>query len=302
MTDRIELKPSLHALACFEAAGRHANFTRAARELGVTQAAVSKQMKILEVQLNTRLFNRGNRAVVLTESGRRLFDGVSAGMKTMGEAIDEISRANQPTELVITTTVAMASLWIMPHIADFRVEHPDIGIKLIASDTVLDFTSDRVDVALRYGNGDWPHLDSTFLFGVRYFPVCSPTYRERYPARSIDDLAKARLLHLEGPAARYQEWEWWFASNGLDVAKLDPELSFNNYPLLVQAALAGQGVLLAWGNIIDDLIASGALVPMIPGYTPANQAYYLVTNKRRALREEALLFKRWLVERTRHLR
>lgn len=292
----------LHALACFEAAGRHANFTRAAKELGVTQAAVSKQMKILEAQLNIRLFLRGNRAVVLTEAGRRFFDGVSSGMKTIGEAVDEISRANEPAELVITTTVAMASLWIMPHIANFHAAHPEISIKLVASDSMLDFTEDRVDVAIRYGNGDWPHLDSTFLFSVRYFPVCSPVYLARFPMQSAGDLTKARLLHLEGPAARYQEWEWWFASNGIEVAKLDPELSFNNYPLLVQAALAGQGVLLAWGNVIDDLIDSGALVRIISGYTPANQSYYLVTSKRRALRKEASIFKQWLMSQTVNLR
>ena len=302
MTDCSSLKLSLHAIACFEVAGRHLNFTRAAKELGVTQAAVSKQIRALEAQLNTRLFDRGNRAVVLTGAGQKLFEGVSAGMRTMSEALDEISRANQPAELVITTTVAMASLCVMPHITDFSLEHPEIGIKLIASDTVLDFEEDRIDLAIRYGNGDWPHLDSTFLFSVKYFPVCSPAYLSRFPVRTIDDLAKARLLHLEGPAARYQEWAWWFAANGLDIAKLDPALSFNNYPLLVQAALAGQGVLLAWGNVIDDLVTSGALVAVIPGYTHANQAYYLVTNKRKAVRAEATLFRQWLLDRTCELR
>lgn len=302
MIDRALPKISLHALACFETAARHGNFTRAAKELGVTQAAVSKQMKLLETQLNTHLFERGNRAVVLTDPGKQLFDGVSAGIKTIGEAVGEVLSANEPAELVITTTVAMASLWIMPHIADFHAEHAGINLKLIASDSALDFTQDRVDVAIRYGNGDWPHLESTFLFGVRYFPVCSPAYLRRFPMETADDLTKARLLHLEGPAARYQEWEWWFASNGIEVAKLDPELSFNNYPLLVQAALAGQGVLLAWGNVIDDLIVSGALVPIISGYTPANQSYYVVTNKRRALRKEASIFKHWLISQTANLR
>lgn len=302
MTEQSSSTIRLHALACFEAAARHANFTRAARELGVTQAAVSKQMKTLEAQLNTRLFDRGNRAVVLTEVGRKLFEEVSAGLKTINDAVEAISEAHEPPELVITTTVAMASLWMMPHVATFHAEHPEIGIKLIASDMMLDFTTDHVDVAIRYGNGDWPHLDSTFLFGVKFFPVCSPEYLQRVPMKTIEDLKTARLLHQDGPAARYQEWQWWFASNGVEVAKLDPELSFNNYPLLVQAALAGQGVLLAWGNVIDDLIDDGNLVQIISGYTPANQSYYVVTNRRRALRKEAGIFKQWLLMKTSHLR
>ncbi|WP_457588820.1 LysR substrate-binding domain-containing protein [Ensifer canadensis] len=302
MTRTAPLQLPLNALACFEAAGRHANFTRAAKELRVTQAAVSKQIKALEVQLNTQLFLRGNRAVALTESGKRLFEGVSAGMKTIGDAVEDISRANQPTELVITTTVAMASLWLMPHIASFRAEHPEISIKLIATDALLDFNQDRVDVAIRYGHGDWPHLDCAFLFGVHFLPVCSPSYLAAFPMHSVEDIRNSRLLYLEGPAARYQEWEWWFACNGVEVEKLDAELSFNNYPLLVQAALAGQGVLLAWGNVIDQYIEGGALVPIIDAQTPSNYSYYLVTNRRRTVRPEARIFKNWVMQRTRDMR
>ncbi|WP_421581345.1 LysR substrate-binding domain-containing protein [Shinella sp. M31] len=302
MTKPLDFPVALNAFTSFEAAGRHSNFTLAARELGVTQAAVSRQIKALETELKTRLFERGNRAVRLTDEGRKLFDAVTAGLKTIGEAVEDISRAGKAAELTITTTVAMASLWTMPYIASFRAEHPEISIKLVASDAVLDLTEERVDVAIRYGNGDWPHLDSTFLFGVRFFPVCSPSYLSTFPVASTEDLKSARLLHLDGPAASYSEWEWWFASNGVELGRLDPELSFNNYPLLVQAALSGQGVILAWGNVIDDLIASGGLVPMISGYTPANQSYYLVTNRRRAVREEARIFKKWLLAKTAHLR
>lgn len=302
MTKLVQFPVPLNAFGCFEAAGRHSNFTLAARELGITQAAVSKQIKALETQLNTRLFERGNRAVMLTPEGKKLFEAVTIGLKSIGEAVDNISRAGKAAELTITTTVAMASLWLMPHIASFRAEHPEINIKLVASDAVLDLTEDRVDVAIRYGNGDWPHLDSAFMFGVKFFPVCSPSYLASFPVESASDLRTARLLHLEGPAAPYSEWEWWFASNGVEPGKLDAQLSFNNYPLLVQAAISGQGVILAWGNVIDDLVDSNALVAMIPGYTPANQSYYLVTNRRRAVREEAKAFKRWLMAKTVHLR
>ncbi|SEG70100.1 transcriptional regulator, LysR family [Bosea lathyri] len=300
---RVPLLPvQLNALACFEAAGRHASFTHAARELGITQAAVSKQIKALESRLNARLFDRGNRAVALTEAGKKLYEGVSAGMRTIGETLEALSSIRHPPELVVTTTVAMASLWLMPRIASFRAQHPGIAIRLIATDTLLDFLEDRVDVAIRYGNGDWPHLNSKFLLGVRFFPCCSPDYLARHPMRTAEDLRHARLLNLEGPAARYSEWEWWFASNGIAVSKLDPELSFNNYPLLVQAALSGQGVLLAWGNVIDNLIDDGSLVRIIDGDTPANQSYYVVTTQRRTVREEARTFCEWLLADTRQLR
>lgn len=302
MTKLVHFPVPLNAFGCFEAAGRHSNFTLAARELGITQAAVSKQIKMLESQLKTRLFERGNRAVVLTAEGKKLFEAVTIGLRSIGEAVDDISRAGNAAELTITTTVAMASLWLMPYIASFRAEHPDINIKLVASDAVLDLTEDHVDVAIRYGNGDWPYLDAAFMFGVKFFPVCSPSYLASFPVSSIEDLKSARLLHLEGPAASYSEWEWWFGSNGVELGNLDAQLSFNNYPLLVQAAISGQGVILAWGNVIDDLVDSGALVPMVSGYTHANQSYYIVTNRRRAVRDQAKIFRKWLMYKTTHLR
>lgn len=302
MAKPVHLPFQLNALGCFEAAGRHSNFTLAARELGITQAAVSKQIKGLEERLNARLFERGNRAVILTPEGKKLFAAVTVGLRSINEAVEDILRAGGAADLTITTTVAMASLWLMPYIASFRAEHPEINIKIIASDAVLDLTDDRIDVAIRYGNGDWPQLDSTFMFGVRFFPVCSPAYLAKFPVDSVEDLKRARLLHLDGPAAPYSEWEWWFASNGIELGKLDAQLSFNNYPLLVQAAVSGQGVILAWGNVIDDLIEAGALVPMVEGHIPANQSYYLVTNRRRALRDEAKVFRRWLMSKTATMR
>lgn len=302
MTKPLDFPVSLNVFTCFEAAGRHSNFTLAARELGVTQAAVSRQIKALETQLDARLFERGNKAVQLTSEGKKLFDAVTIGLKTIGGAMADITAKSKSNELSITTTVAMASLWAMPHIADFCARHPEIGIKLVASDGVLDFAEDRIDVAIRYGNGRWPNLDATLLFGVKFFPVCSPTYRAQFPASSIEELMGARLLHLDGPAAPYSDWQWWFTSNGVEHTRAEPHLSFNNYPLLVQAALSGQGVILAWGNVIDDLLASGSLVRMIDGHTVANQSYYIVTDRRRMLSSNASAFRRWILEKTAHLR
>ncbi|MDR7223698.1 DNA-binding transcriptional LysR family regulator [Aminobacter aminovorans] len=141
-------------------------------------------------------------------------------------------------------------------IASFRAEYPEIRIILIARVAVLDPTEERVDVAIRYGNGNWPHLDSSFLFWREILPVGSPSYLTAFPVNSTEDLRLARLLDLDGPAASYSEWKWWFAVQCIEIGRL-PELSFNNYPLLVP--LPGQGAILAWGNVNDDLIASGAL-------------------------------------------
>lgn len=293
---------SLSAMTCFEAACRHQNFTHAAKELNMTQAGVSKQIKALESRLGVQLFCRNNRAAELTDAGIQLYEGISRGLRTISETVDAISAQIESKELVISTTVAMASLWFMPRLSSFRGEHPDINIRLVATDSVLDFVKDKVDLSIRYGGGNWRDTESTLLFNVKFYPVCSPIYLKNRVYKGAQDILNDRLLHLTGPASPYSAWDWWFSEHGLQPPKNLPELSFSDYPLLVQAAVAGQGVILAWGNVIDHLVENGDLVRILPGEILAKHSYYIATDARKQLSPNAEAFKNWLLQHTTPIR
>ncbi|QOF75099.1 LysR family transcriptional regulator (plasmid) [Aminobacter sp. SR38] len=288
----------LRSLITFEAAARHCNFTHAAAELGVTQAAVSKQIRLLEDMVGTQLFVRQNRGMYLTEPAKKLVTAVADGLSQIDAAIKEIQNSFLRSDVTITTTIATATLWLMPHLADFRSAHPDIDIKLVVSDALTNLVAEQVDLGIRYGSGDWPDVDATFLFDVTFFPACSPGYLRGKEIRTAGDLLDAKLLNLEGHVARDADWRWWLEANGVAGVSPKADLSFNNYPLLVQAAVAGQGVILAWGGITDPLLESGALVRILKEETRSNHGYYLVTPKLHELRKEPQIFCQWLLNET----
>lgn len=294
MVDNQGARTRLRALVTFEAAARHCNFTHAATELGVTQAAVSKQIRQLEEMVGTQLLVRDHKGMFLTEPGRKLELAVGRGLSEIFTAIEDIQNSSFHSSLTITTTVAVATLWLMPHLANFRAAYPDIDVKLVVSDALTNFAMERVDIGIRYGTGRWQGFNSTQLFGVSFFPVCSPRYLDRRPIKSPRDLLDAKLLHLEGPIAQDGTWDRWLKEIGVSNSIPRAELSFNNYPLLVQAAVAGQGVILGWGGVVNPLLDSGALVRVLSEELPAIHSFYLVTQKSKEVRRETQIFSEWL--------
>lgn len=291
--------PQPRALAVFEAAGRLLSFTAAGRELGMSQAGVSKQVQTLEGALGVRLFQRSNRGLVLTAAGRRLHSAVSIGLNHILDAVEEVRDHAQPSRVTITTTIAVASVWLMPRIAKFRARYPDIDLRLVATDALLDLQSERIDLAIRYGMGRWPGTNCRMLFGIDVFPVCSPAFLAAYPdVMSHDDLRAADLLHLDEPNSQDADWSVWFRAVGIEEPVQSAGLRFNNYPLLIQAAVNGQGVALGWGHIIDDLLESGALVRCMPISQTLKPAFFLVTPTDVDLAPKAGLLEEWLVEET----
>lgn len=284
----------LRALVTFEAAARHCNFTHAANELGVTQAAVSKQIRLLEEMVGTQLFVRDHKGMLLTEPGCKLELAVGRGFSEIFATIEDIQHSYLHSSLTITTTVAMATLWLMPHLANFRAEYPDIDVKLVVSDALTNLAAERVDIGIRYGSGDWQGVNSTFLFGVCFFPVCSPGYLERHPIKSPRELLDVKLLHLDGLVVQDGTWDRWLKEHGVSDASPRAELSFNNYPLLVQAAVAGQGVILGWGGVINPLLESGALVRVLSEELISVNSFFMVTPKSRDVRRETQIFGEWL--------
>ena len=257
MTMRRSLPP-LAALRAFEAAARRLSFRGAADELGVTATAISHQIRLLEETLGLRLFHRETRRVRLTAEGAVLLPVLRDGFDAFAEAIDRIRGRQAAGVLTLSAPTAFVAKWLVPRLADFRAAHPGCDLRLHASDNLVDFARDGVDVAVRYGPGPYPDLDAHRLVVDRVAPACSP----RLAVRSARDLAGQPLLHFEWPVLDDETptWPAWLRKAG--IADLDggAGIRFSDEGHVIQAALAGQGIALLSLVLAADDLASGALV------------------------------------------
>ena len=269
--------PHLNALVAFDAVARHLSITRAADELALTQAAVSRKIKTLEDDLGVALFRRLHRSLRLTPEGERLHAAVSGSLWRIAESAETLREQGAPAQVSVQTTIAFASFWLMPRLPAFRAAHPDITVRLTASDDRLNLEAEGVDVAIRYGDGRWSGLASRALLGEEVFPVCSPGYLARTPdLRGPEDLYGETLLHLDVSYRNWMDWGDWFRGLGLTPMPVKRGLRFNTYTILIQAATAGEGVALGWRRLVQGMLDSGSLVrPFAASRNPAG-AYHLV--------------------------
>lgn len=281
--------PPLGALRAFEAAGRHANFVRAAGELNITPAAVSQQVRALEEHLGIRLFTRRARGVELTAAGAGYAREISAVLEQLALATERARRTDEPRRLTIATTPSFAARWLMPRLTDFLERHPDLDVRLSTSNALADFATQDIDVAVRYGTGHWPGLEAQLLLTAELFPVCSPSYRLRArPLRVPADLKPRALLRL----AR-DEWPKWLEAAGLgDYRAAGPQ--FSDVGLLTQAAVAGQGIALGQSVIVADELAAGRLIEPFGLRIPSGMSYYLVAPRDSLESRKVAAFQRWL--------
>lgn len=295
MGPRMRRFPSLPALLTFETAARLGSFKRAAEELGVTPTAVSHQIRALEQQLGLRLFYRETRHVRLTEPGASLHLGVAEGFEAIALALARAGRANRRRTLTITATSAFSSKWLVPRLAKRHDLIEDIDIRLFTSDDVVDLHRADVDLAIRYGLGRYPGLDSTLLIADQFAPVAHP----RLGIESIEDLAFAPIIRFDwrNPHPAQPTWEKWFGDNGIVRDARAPEYSFSDESHAIQATIAGQGVALLSVVLLHDELASG-IIRRLPGGMSGGLAYYLVhkPSKREALPVVGVeQLKRWLI-------
>lgn len=288
--------PPLAALVAFEAVARHLSITRAADELALTQAAVSRKIRGLEDDLGVRLFDRLHRALRLTSEGERLQAVAAASLTHVAETAEQLRRRGASAQVEVSTTIAFASFWLMPRIPQFRALHPEVELRLSVSDPFVDPAREGVDAGIRYGAGDWPGLVSRLLFDEEVFPVCSPGYLAAHPELTgVAALAEQTLLHLDVDYHAWTDWASWFRELDHEPPTRRRGPRFNTYTILIQAATAGQGVALGWRHMVDDFLAQGSLVrPIAASYRPRG-AYYLVHPRERALGPEARTFCDWLL-------
>jgi LysR family glycine cleavage system transcriptional activator len=261
--------PPTNSLVVFEAAARHMNFTRAAGELDVTQSAVSRQIQLLEDHLGIALFQRQARGLVLTREGERLHRAVAMGLEHIANVAADLRRNRGPGELTVATSVTFASYWLMARIAKFRAAHPEIEFRLFASAPVYDLAAEGIDLAVRYGAGEWPGVEAERLFDNEIWPVCSPRYLEgRKPLRTVGDLLDETLLHLSKFDRNWVTWETFLLAHGVAGEPHRRGLTYDNYMVLIQSALRGEGIALCGRRLAED----PQVGPRLLSHPPAREA------------------------------
>jgi LysR family glycine cleavage system transcriptional activator len=286
--------PPINAIRVFEAAARLGSFTRAGAELGMTQAAVSYQIKLLEERLGFALFRREARQVVLTPNGRRLSASASEAFRVL-EAAFASANASAANVLTITTWSTFSANWLVPRLGAFQVAHPELAVRVDTSHRMVDLTREDVDVAIRSGQGEWPGLESRFLFE----DVLTALVPARAAARlkSLSHPRDLLALRLIGPI---DWWTEWFARSGVPASEL-PErtaLELETQYMEVSAALAaGDAAVIVSPRYFERELASGALLRPFPEHLEG-QRIWAVHDKARSRSPKIRAFLRWLCAQT----
>ena len=298
MSERL---PPLNTLRVFDAVARHMSFTKAAAELGMTQAAVSYQIRLLEERIGMPVFRRLTRKLALTDAGQHLapvvadtFAGLTSAFATLTGRPDGV--------LSITAVTTFTTSWLVPRIGQFQLAWPDIAVRLDTDPRLVDFHREEFDVGIRGGNiarGQWPGLISHHLMTIDLAPFCAPRLlAEAGPISSPEDLLKLPLLGeaaIFRPGYSHADWVAWFRAAGVDLAEPPPVRSqFTLQHMLATAAIAGQGGALLTPAFFQREIAAGQLVQVLPHMLREVESYYLVYLASRRDVPKIKAFREWL--------
>lgn len=285
-------------LQAFEAAARLHSFTAAARELGSTQSAVSQHIKRLEADLGSQLFHRIHRGVRLTRAGQSFYRSVADGLEQLTEGYTRARQQSRNEVINVATDYALGTYWMLPRLRHFRTAHPNVDVRLVTGQQPVTPDQADVDIALLFGNGYDMAAPTRQLFQEAVMPVCSPALLERYGTFTrINQIAQLPLLQLEADYdAHWFDWPELFASLGIATSPREPELIFNNYTLLLQAALSGQGVAIGWSPFVEPLLESGALTSLIDQPVRSGNGYQIVFPSSQVVDPLVLEFVDWLME------
>lgn len=288
--------PPLNAVRAFEAAARTMSFTRAADELNVTPAAISRHVKLLEEILRVPLFRRLPRGLILTDAGR-------AYLPALSDALDRIAQASELARggalkgiLTVSVMPSFATGWLVPRLNRFRARYPDLDVLLRSETRLVDFASEDVDLAIRYSRPPFPGLRTALLMTEEVFPVCSPALARGQPGlRRLDDLCHHTLLHDvdAGPRQPWIGWDVWLREAGLIEIEAMRGPRFTDSGVMIQAAIAGQGVMLGRSVLVREHLRAGALVQPFERVRRADFAYYLVAPEAAAVLPKVAAFFDW---------
>jgi LysR family glycine cleavage system transcriptional activator len=283
--------PPLAAVRVFEAAARHENFTSAAAELGMTQAAVSYQIKLLEERLGAPLFRREKRRVVLTDAGRRAAAPITRAFDAIDSAFATI-RAEDAGILNVSTTNTFANTWLAWRLGSFQMAHPEMAVRLLTNDAIADFASDEADVAIRSGLAGWDGLVAEKIVPIDFTPMCSPGFLDRYGPFEPKDMMRMPQISPHDPW-----WPFWLREAGVDVPEGPPRpgVRLDSQAHEGHAAMAGQGIAMLTPFFWRNDLAEGRLVRLFDQVSTRGYAYWLVYPEARRGVAKIKRFREWLI-------
>ena len=297
MRNRKKDLPSLNYLQAFEAAAKHQSFAAASTDLGISESAISRKVRLLEEFYETPLFKRGHKSVALTRQGAALYKDVEIAMAALRDASAKLIANKPPPEITLAATNSVATLWLLPRLRRFNQAKKQLNIMLVSSDNDAECLGDEIDLTILRGDGDWPGHTSQKLFGEIIFPVCSPAFLERHTCLAQPhDLLDVPLVEVSSSHDEWMNWNEWLNNHLTDVPLLSKRTVFNAYPLAVQAAIDGLGVALGWGHLVDRHLSNGDLVrPLGRIYTRTDFGYYLLQRENIRVNHKRDVVKEWLM-------
>jgi LysR family transcriptional regulator, glycine cleavage system transcriptional activator len=265
--------PPFAALRAFHAAAVHGRFRAAAESLGVTESAISHQVRRLEDFLRTALFDRSGPGVRLTAAGRRYLDGIDPAIRQIQAATEAMLRPTGRNVVRLTLPPSLAATWLIPQLSAFERAHSDVELQLVPTTRVVDLKRDQVDLAVRHGKGSWPGLAASFLLAETALPVCAPGYLTLRPDE--DPLAALRRVRLIVNTRFPDEWEEWARARGLKPPALAGAIELEGIEEALLIAETGHGLAIGRRPMVDDRLARGTLVAPFGAGDPTGAAYYL---------------------------
>lgn len=291
-----EFQRSSRNLIVFEAAARLGSFTLAAQELGMQQPSVSAAIRQLEEALGVQLFLRAHRQVTLTREGNQLFNGISGPMTDVEAALNALRQQGQLDHVTLSTSSAFSFYWMMPRLGNFRETHPGIDLRVQNSDRDPDLDAENISLGIRLGNGKWPGLNAAKIADEIIYPIASPRMMAAaVNLRSVPSLLHQRLIHLEEPIRKRPTWSDWFESFDIKGADITRGLQLNDYALVLQAAISGDGFAFGWNHIVRDLVAAGTIAAKQDWEWKTGNGIYVVWSDRQNLSERARKVRDWII-------
>ncbi|WP_395022466.1 LysR substrate-binding domain-containing protein [Dongia sp.] len=293
--------PALAALRAFEAAARLGSVRRAAEELHVTPAAVTQQIRALEADLGLAVVQKRGNALELTEAGLRGKDPLINAFRQMQQAVERMRQRKAPRRLRLSVEPAFAVNWLISRLPRYRELPNALDVLLDPTKTVVDLAGNEADLAIRFGRGHYPGLESIDLFEDEILPVCAPDYLKRHPISKPKDLVQHQLLRLDWSSREglWPDWPAWFEAAGVSdlgsESDRQRDMTFPDSNLLLRAAVGGQGVALGQTSLVKDFIDSKQLVAPISKRLKTGFRYHLVYPLGADQRPEIALFRDWIV-------
>ena len=265
--------PPFAALRAFHAAATHDRYRDAAESLGLTESAISHQVKRLEEFLQTALIDRSGRRPKLTDTGRRYLEQIEPAIRQIQAATQALLPATGRSIVRLTLPPSLAATWLIPKLSIFEREHPDIDLQLIATTRVVDLPRDQVELAIRHGKGAWPDVEAKFLLGETAMPVCAPGYLDR-PVREVSREALVNVRFIVNGNIP-DEWEEWTRAHGLEPPAPSELIALDVMEQALQVAESGHGLAMGRRPMVDDWLARGRLIAPFGDADPTGAAYYL---------------------------